>query len=60
MLAKNERAMREMGKLAAQKGFTQEMKHDYMRLLMKALKTPMKRRVQSIPYCTYTAFSRIS
>jgi len=43
MLAKNERAMREMGKLAAQKGFTQEMKHDYMRLLMKALKTPMKK-----------------
>jgi len=43
ILAKNERTMREMGKLAAQKGFTQEMKHDYMRLLMKALKTPMKK-----------------
>jgi len=43
ILAKNERAMREMGKIAAQKGFDQKIKDDYMRLLMRALKTPMKK-----------------
>lgn len=43
LLAKNEKVMRDMGKLVAQKGFDDSTKKAYGQLLVKALKTPVKK-----------------
>lgn len=42
LLAKNEKVMRDMGKLVAQKGFDDTTKIAYEQLLVKVLKTPLK------------------
>lgn len=42
LLTKNEKIMREMGYLVAQKGFGNQIKENYRILLVKALKTPFK------------------
>jgi uncharacterized protein YbgA (DUF1722 family)/uncharacterized protein YbbK (DUF523 family) len=42
LLAKNEKVMRDMGKLVAQKGFDDTTKSAYEQLLVKVLKTPLK------------------
>jgi uncharacterized protein YbbK (DUF523 family)/uncharacterized protein YbgA (DUF1722 family) len=41
-LAKNEKLMREMGKIVAQKGFDDSIKREYGLLLVRTLKTPIK------------------
>ncbi|WP_448375882.1 YbgA family protein [Fervidobacterium sp.] len=41
-LAKNEKLMREMGKIVAQKGFDDSIKKEYGQLLVRTLKTPIK------------------
>jgi len=41
-LAKNEKLMREMGKIAAQKGFDDSIKREYGLLLIQTQKTPLK------------------
>lgn len=42
LLTKNEKMMRELGKLVAQKGFDDQLRENYRSLLVKALKTPFK------------------
>ncbi|MEJ5257501.1 MAG: DUF1722 domain-containing protein [Fervidobacterium sp.] len=42
-LAKNEKIMRDMGRLVAQKGFNNETLKEYHSMLVKLLKTPIKR-----------------